>query len=277
MMMTLKSVPLLLVALLCTWRPGIAQPFVPHVCPHTPAELQPVTERGRYIEEYDQAGWHATDAAFGRAPSPPPSVRMYVATKSSGRWTVYFGRMNDAKTAFIPAIVAVQQNASATFTAAPASDSSSIPSGLTGFALGIDSARSLFGPVSRPYNIALYPLADSSFYVYLYPAQIRADIYPIGGDERFHFSADGRTLLDRHRMHRAILDIPPGTAPAGSTLVGDMHNDLFSDMPEDTDVFHVLAQFRHPLPSYVSAQGVLYFIDTSGAIECKGSRPQGSS
>lgn len=78
-------------------------------------------------------------------------------------------------------------------------------------------------------------------------------------------------------MHRAILDIPPGTPPAGSTLVGDMHNDLFSDMPEDTDVFHVLAQFRHPLPSYVSAQGVLYFIDTSGAIECKGSRPQGSS
>lgn len=143
-MMALKSVPLLMFALLCTWAPGIAQSFVPHVCPHTPAELQPVTERGRYIEEFDQAGWHATDAAFGRAPSPPPSVRMYVATKSSGRWTVYFGRMNDAKTAFIPAIVAVQQNASATFTAAPASDSSSIPSGLTGFALGIDSARSLF-------------------------------------------------------------------------------------------------------------------------------------
>lgn len=69
-------------------------------------------------------------------------------------------------------------------------------------------------------------------------------------------------------MHRTILDIPPDNGPAGSHLFGDMHNDLFSDMPEDTDVFHVLAQSRHPLPSYVSPQGVLYLIDPSGMIEC---------
>jgi hypothetical protein len=105
-------------------------------------------------------------------------------------------------------------------------------------------------------------------YVYLYPAQTDPKIFPIGGDERYKISADGATILEDHRMHKSILDIPTD-AHAGGHVTAGTHNDIYSDVPEDTDVFHVLA--RTPLvPDYVSAQGHLYLIDTDGTITDKG-------
>jgi hypothetical protein len=221
------------------------------------------------MEEYDQAAWHAIDVAFGPNPNPSNDEQLYVALQQNARWAVYFGRLNDAKTAFVPAVVALEGADPATYSAGPVTSATAIPPQLSAYAIGIDAARTLFGQVDRPYDASLYPLADGTFFVYLYPTQTKPNIFPIGGDERFHFSADGKTLIERHRMHRSVLDVPQPTGN-GTQVPSDLHTDLFSDVPEDTDVFHVLAQFASPVASYVDARNVVYEINTSGEITCLG-------
>ena len=102
-------------------------------------------------------------------------------------------------------------------------------------------------------------------YVYMYPAQT-SPVVPLGGDECFKVSADGMTLLDGHRMHRSILMLDPkANLPSGATPEAAVHSDIYSTVPEDTDVFHVLAT-KPPLPEFVSAQGHFYRIDVDGTI-----------
>jgi hypothetical protein len=71
-------------------------------------------------------------------------------------------------------------------------------------------------------------------------------IGPLGGDKRFKVSSDGLTLIDGHRMHRTILMLDPASGgPPGSSTQALFHTDIYSTLPEDTDVFHVLASKRH--------------------------------
>src|SRR5208282_1897584 len=58
-------------------------------------------------------------------------------------------------------------------------------------ARGIETAMGDFGGASRPYNVAVLPAEGEGMYVYLYPAQIKAGVYPLGADVRYHVSADG--------------------------------------------------------------------------------------
>jgi hypothetical protein len=130
-----------------------------------------------------------------------------------------------------------------------------------------------FRPIAqRRYNTAVLPNDDGSAYVYFYPAQIDPEIFPLGGDERYRVSADGKTILEDHRMHQSILDVAP-SAPTGTTAVAGWHTDIFSDVPEDTDVFHVLAR-TPPTPDYVSAEGQMYKIAIDGTITYQGAAKQ---
>src|SRR5579884_2793513 len=65
-----------------------------------------------------------------------------------------------------------------------------------GAAKGIETAMHDFGATSRPYNIAVLLADHESFYVYLYPAQVTAGIYPLGADVRYHVSPDGTKIIE---------------------------------------------------------------------------------
>jgi hypothetical protein len=125
-----------------------------------------------------------------------------------------------------------------------------------------------FGAANRPYNVAVLPRSVDQLYVYLYPAQTKARVYPLGGDVRYLVSVDGTKLLEKRQMHKTILETPPVT---GKKMVSGIHTHVLSDVPEDTDVFHVLTQ-DPPLPEFVGTAHFMYKVMTDGTIQMEKER-----
>jgi len=228
-------------------------------------ELDAVTARGALLAEYDQAAWHATDAV--RALNPPDAkVGRYVARKTETGWVVDFGRLDADREKFLVAYEAVQADDPTNFVVSTFEPERQD----TGFDLAaarsIDVAIADFGSFDRPYNFAVIPAGSAGIYTYAYPAQVKVGVYPYGGDVRYLMSADGKTVVEKHQMHKAVLESIPASVPSGTKAAGGFHSDIFGDIPEDTDVFLVLA--RQPkVPEYVVARGKMFVVAVDGSIK----------
>lgn len=235
--------------------------------PAPPADpvLAGITQRGTMLAIYDQAVWHATDAVLATQP-PRDKIQRYIARQTAVGWTVDFGRLNPDSTAFLTAYEAIQTDAPTHF----ALGQFDPPRQDTGFNLFAARAIDLVlhdfaAPAAHPYNVAVLPSEPTGLLVYLYPAQTKPGVYPYGGDVRYLVSPDGTKILDKHPMHKSILESTPAQIPAGATPAAGYHTHVLTDMPEDTDVFLVLS--RQPrVPEYVSAGGHIYKINTDGSI-----------
>lgn len=119
------------------------------------------------------------------------------------------------------------------------------------------------GGTSRPYNIAVLPADHESLYVYLYPAQVKAGIYPLGADVRYRVSLEGTKIIEKRQMHKTIIESV--TARTDMTVKGGYHSHVLSEVPEDTDVFLVLTR-KPQVPEVVVAGAYLFTIDVNGKI-----------
>jgi hypothetical protein len=230
------------------------------------AELAAITARGKMLEEYDVASWHATDVFQDLKPEKG-STRFYIAKRLPTGWEVVFGRMSDARDKFLIVYRATQGTQPEFFTIKkldpPAEDTDFYLSAAKAF----ETALKDLGPVNRPYNAYAVPSEAGQLFVYLLPAQTQNTIYPLGGDIRYTFSADGGTLIEKHPMHKTILDID--YAPAanhGKKTVSGIHTHVLSDVPEDSDVFHVLTR-KPSIPEYIGTMDKkIWVIQTDGTI-----------
>ena len=207
-------------------------------------ELAAIAARGKLLYEYDQAAWHSTDAVK-EIGIPQGAIDRYVARKTASGWVAMWGRFAESKDRYLIVYEAVQSGRPEVFTVKkhdpPLED--------TGFyfnaARSIAIARGDFHGEQRPYNVAVLPAENGSFYVYILPAQTIEGVYPVGGDVRYLISADGQRIVGKRRMHQDIIDF---TIRKDSTQ--SLHTHILSDTPEDSDVFEVLT--RQPLiPEYI--------------------------
>lgn len=238
------------------------------------ADLAQITARGRVIFSYDAAAAAATDAvqaAYGN--TPPPGQGAFLGHIDQGAWVFDFGAIPPDRSKFSVYYRATETSPRTNkFTVVKfAPPQNGTPYDLAA-ARAVMSAQDDFGKVTRPYNYAILPLQNGDMYVYLYPAQTDPKIHPLGGDVRYLVSSDGTKVLEKHRMHQRILEIPMN-APAGSTVQAGFHSDIFSDTPEDTDVFHVLIR-RPSIAEYVVAGGEMYLIQPDGSIVDQGKAGQ---
>jgi hypothetical protein len=232
--------------------------------PLADSELAAITARGRILEDYDVASWHATDAVKALKPAEGV-VRRYIARKIDTGWVVVFGRFDENKEAFLIAYEATQGSTLRNFTV----NTYDPPKKDTGFfynaAKAIEISLQSSHLERRPYNTYVLPLDSGQMYVYVLPAQTVAEVYPLGGDTRYLVSADGGTIIETRQLHKSILEgkssVPSGTKPAAG-----VHSHVLTDTPEDTDVFHVLRQ-THPLPEFVGTKNGVYRVDTDGTIK----------
>jgi len=97
-------------------------------------------------------------------------------------------------------------------------------------AKGIENAVRDFRAADRPYNIAVLPAEHGSIYVYLYPAQVKEGVYPIGADARYRVSPDGTKIIEKRRMHKAVIESVPSSAPG--KVAGGYHTHILSEVPE---------------------------------------------
>ena len=245
-------------------------PTGPKKPPPTADSLMAITERGRLLAQYDAAAWIASDSLMARRPDPS-SLTGYVAQRTNGRWVVAFGRITAGRDTFFTVYEATQAKENpdrfdVIFITPPRAD--------TGYYVratrALDSAKKDFGQRDRPYNAAVLERADGSLYVYLMPAQVQNGVYPLGADARYHFSADGRTLVAKRQLHNALLEFT-ARGDSNHTLQAGTHTAILDDVPEDTDVFHVLV--RQPrVPDYIVTDAFLYIIDPDGRIRLVGRR-----
>jgi hypothetical protein len=115
--------------------------------------------------------------------------------------------------------------------------------------------------VNRPYNAYAIPSETGQLYVYLLPAQTENGVYPLGGDVRYTFTADGTSLVEKRQMHKSILEF----ATKKDTVSG-YHTHVLSLTPEDSDVFYVLTR-KPSIPEYVGTLDKrIYIVQTDGTI-----------
>ena len=234
----------------------------------TKEELDAITERGRMLYEYDQAAWHASDAVQTANPSTVAGQR-YIGKKENGRWRVVFGKLNEERSRFGVIYEAMQKEEPREF-AVQKEPAEREDDGFFLFAArAIEATMKDFGRATRPYNVAVLPATAGQLYVYLYPAQTKARVYPLGGDARYLVSADGMTILEKRQMHKSILETTASSK--GKRAVAGFHTHVLSDVPEDTDVFHVLTQ-DPPLPEFVGAGRFVYQVMTDGTIKIEKER-----
>ena len=232
----------------------------------TAAELQAITARGKMLYEYDVAAWHATDVIQDLKPEKG-STRYYIAKKGERGWVVVFGRLSDAHDKFLTVYEATQGTKPEFFT----SKRHDPPLESTDFyffaARAFDLALKDLGPVNRPYNDYAIPAETGQLYVYLLPAQTKDGVYPLGGDVRYTFTADGSTMLEKRQMHKTVLEFDFNDKPGGVKKVeASWHTHVLSNRPEDSDVFYVLSR-RPTMREYVGTlDKKIWVIETDGTI-----------
>ena len=226
------------------------------------AYLAGVTERGRALYAYDQAAWHGTDAFFALHPDTNGLAR-YICMKTPAGWEVVFPKWNATHDRLLVAYEAKQAGGPEDFTAAKYDPPREGPDDLIAKERALEVAVSDFGAVNRPYNTAILPAEDGNLYVYLYPGQTKSNVWPLGGDVRYTISADGKQILEKRQLHKAILDFQ---FDPKLKIMSGVHSHVLSDVPEDTDVLYVLTR-RPSTPEYIGTAKHVFAINTDGSIQ----------
>ena len=191
----------------------------------------------------------------------------YIAKKENGKWTVVFGRLNEEHSRFEITYEAEEQATLRQFAVKQEPAERQDDGFFLYAARAIEVAMKDFGAANRPYNVAVLPGPTEQLYVYLYPAQTKARVYPLGGDVWYLMRGDGTKILEKRQMHKSITE----TAPSGKKTVAGFHTHVLSDLPEDTDVFHVLTQ-DPPVPEFVGTPHFTYQVKTDGTIQIEQKR-----
>ncbi|PYT95157.1 MAG: hypothetical protein DMG38_28065 [Acidobacteria bacterium] len=254
------AIVLLVAALVTVLLGGVAN--AQDVAP-TQEELAAITERGKRLYEYDQAAWHASDAVQVANPKVVEGQRC-IANKEDGKWRVVFGKLSEDGTRFEITYEAHEQAAPREFAVRKEPDGRQDEGFFLHAARAIELAMKDFGGANRPYNVAVLLASAGQLLVYLYPAQTDARIHPLGGDVRYLVSADGRSILEKRQMHKTIMEKSPSKQT--KKAVAGYHTHILSDLPEDTDVFHVLTQ-DPPVPEKVATAHFLYQVNIDGTIQ----------
>ena len=225
------------------------------------ATLAGITERGRALYDYDQAAANGTDAIFALHPDTK-GLTHYLCIHTTKGWRIVFPKWDAAHEHILVAYDAIESVPEKTFKARKLDPPQPADNALQLESIALELALHDFQQPSRPYNTAILPAPRGQFYVYLYPGQIKANAWPIGGDVRYTVSADAQHIVDKRPLHKAILDAEP---KAGSNEVAGYHFHILTDLPEDTDVLYVLNR-KPSMPEYVGAGEQYFLINTDGSI-----------
>ena len=209
--------------------------------------LAGITARGRLLAAYDQAAWHATDAILAVVPESTlvkVGNTMLASQQADGRWSVIFGRLTGKVDTLYVIYEAKPTNRPDSFVVQTNNPPLVGTDGLRRAAAALRLSSEDFGTQQHRYNTYVLPRSDGAFWTYFLPAQTDLRQFPHGADVRYLLDSTGERILEKHPMHRALLNLAiPDSAVAG------MHIVLVDDVPQDSDVFLVLARRprRHEL------------------------------
>jgi hypothetical protein len=234
-------------------------------------ELAAISDRGRDLAGYDAATWHASDAVQAKQPKEGSVVR-YIARKTDKGWVVAFGRLDEKREKFLIAYEATQGDKPDVFDVKEMTP----PKEDTGFCLSAakaidtslqDFMAQLHGE-RRTYNVAVLPAEKGQVWVYLVPAPTKPNVWPLGGDVRYLMSADGTKVMSKRQLHKSVIEVEPPKDEVNKQAAG-IHTHVLDDIPEDTDVFHVLTR-KPSVPEMILTKQFVFQVDPDGSIKYVG-------
>lgn len=244
--------------------------FGPGPEPPSKTELASITARGRMLFEYDQAAWHATDAVRRRHPKKDEVTR-YIARKMQTGWVVVFGHWKKVGVGFMTAYEATQGRKLDDFQVKafhpPREELAYFPAAARAMGMALADFQ-IDPPEVRPYNTMVLPAANGQWWVYLVPVQTEANVWPLGGDTRYLISKEGLRIMEKRPLHATVLEREPPQEP-DQVPVSAYHTHVLTDLPEDTDVFHVLSR-KPAVPEMIVTKHFVFQIETSGTIKYLG-------
>ena len=226
--------------------------------------LDLVTERGLELVDYDAATAAATDA-IAKINVNSKLVEHIIAHEEEDKWIVSFGKLNAKKDAFVVAYEAVEGDEPGDFrlkTIDPPRSEKGFPlAAAKGIALVLKDHE---GP-ERPYNILLGRDPDDQIRVYLTPAPTDPKEWVLGEDVRYLVAADGAKIVEKRILHDKLIEKPALTESKIKSDTVSRHETTIADIPEDTDVYHVLTR-EHSVPEIIVTPHFEFKIDLDGAI-----------
>ncbi|HKW11604.1 MAG TPA: hypothetical protein VJO33_14560 [Gemmatimonadaceae bacterium] len=217
--------------------------------------LDEISARGRALAAYQRAAWTASRQLLAKNPDPW-KVSRYVAYHADSGWVVAFGRLCATRDTFYVSYIAMPAavnglRVDSLFEFEAFAEPGADTDFLVRAARAMDNAVMAHGHKPRAYTAAAIPGGDGDWFVYLMPSADAANVWPLGDDVRYRFSADGERLLEARPMHVG--------------MVADGRGSALRDEPEDSDVFHVLAQ-RPSAPELVVTVHHRYVVAADGSI-----------
>jgi hypothetical protein len=239
--------------------------------PPAKEELAAISERGRDLAAYDSAAWHASDALQGKDVKTG-SVAVYLARKTDQGWIVVFGRLDEKEEKFLIAYEATQRKDSDKFVVKeldpPKEDTGFFRLAARAIDVTVKDITANFKGQRRPYNVAVLPAEKGQWWVYFVPAPTKPNIWPLGGDFRYLISSDGTKIQAKRQLHKSIIEIEP-PKDKDQQQVGGIHTHVIDEIPEDTDVFHVLSR-KPSVPEMIVTQQFVFQVDPDGTVKYAG-------
>jgi hypothetical protein len=236
--------------------------------PPTKDELAAITDRGRDLAGYDAAAWHASDAVQAKQPREGSVVR-YIARKIDKKWVVAFGRLDEKGEKFLIAYEAIQSAKTELFDVKemtpPKEDTGFFLSAAKAIDISLKDFREHFEGEQRPYNVVVLPAKKGRIWVYLVPAPTKPNVWPLGDDFRYLISADGTKIVSKRQLHKSIIEVEPPKDKDKQQVAGGIHTHVLDDIPEDTDVFHVLTR-KPAVPEMVITKQFVFQVDPDGSV-----------
>jgi hypothetical protein len=229
-------------------------------------ELDAVSTRGRALAGYQHAAWMASAQLLATNPDPW-MVQRYVAYHADSGWVVAFGRMNVQRDTFYVSHIGVPaavngQRVDSLFEFETFQEPGPDTDFLVRAARAMDLAVLTHGATSRAYSAAAIPDESGDWLVYLLPSADAANVWPLGDDVRYRVSSDGTRILETRRMHAGMVETAKATNAAQLTI---RHSGkALHDLPEDSDVFHVLMSRT---ATTIATRHFNYLIGADGSIK----------
>lgn len=231
----------------------------------SPEDIIFAEKRGLEIADYERAAMKATDMLLAHA-LDASKLGVYVAEKTGGTWTVYFGRVIGERAAFEAAYVySCPENSPQKMKAVPVPG---IPVEVAQRARAVSAAlKAIEFDAKGLYNTSVFREEDGTLTVYLLPGNKNPDIVLLGGDFKVMLSPDGSQVIKKFPLHRTMLEI--SVAPKEGKPAGAFHTHILDDIPTETDVALVLL---YPSLAPHSVMGREWFsqIDKNGKITILG-------
>jgi len=253
----------LIVACVCMSRVAAAQNAP------TQQTLDEISARGRALAGYQRAAWIASMQLLATNPDPA-RVQRYVAYHADSGWVVAFGRLSAERDTFYVSHIGVPaaingQRVDSTFEFETFAEPGADVDYLARAARAMDLATMTRGATQRSYSAAAIPDGHGDWFVYLTPSANIASEWPLGDDVRYRISADGERVLETRRMHKGMVE-PERIGKDGARLTAGKRQKAMRDLPEDTDVFHVVVN-RARASELVSTSHYQYLVNPDGSIK----------